>query len=54
MFYGFPAWHALFAPVGMCLLFFMLWRATLLTLWRGGIAWRGTRYSLAELRKNEV
>jgi len=33
---------------------FILWRAILRTLWTGGIEWRGTRYSLAELRANRI
>jgi hypothetical protein len=29
----------------------MWWRSCLLVLARGGIEWRGTRYSLRELRR---
>lgn len=30
----------------------ILWRAVILTLWRDGIEWRGTRYRLAELKRH--
>lgn len=30
---------------------FMIWRAVILTLLRGGIEWRGTRYTLAALKR---
>ncbi|MEJ7731963.1 MAG: glycosyltransferase family 2 protein [Polyangiaceae bacterium] len=36
--------------IGATLLILFLVRASLLTLWRGGIFWRGTRYALEELR----
>lgn len=29
-----------------------IWRGVILTLWRGGIEWRGTRYALAELKRH--
>ncbi len=40
-----------FAGLFMCFIFA---RATVLTFWRGGIYWRGTFYSLDELRKNRL
>jgi hypothetical protein len=40
--------------VGIFAFLVIQWRATLLTLWQDGIQWRGTRYSLAELRANRV
>ena len=33
---------------------FILLRTMLLNLWQGGIYWRGTFYSLAELKTNRV
>lgn len=38
-------------PVSGLVLLFIVWRAVLLTLRRGGIDWRGTHYSLDELRR---
>ena len=49
---GWP-WHtALLAPVGTTLLIWMWWRAALITLYQGGVSWRGTHYRLAELREH--
>jgi hypothetical protein len=45
-------WTALlFAPATGVLLF-ALARSVVLTLWHGGVEWRGTRYGLEELRRN--
>jgi glycosyltransferase involved in cell wall biosynthesis len=41
----------LFAPAASILLY-ALARSMVLTLWRGGVEWRGTRYPLDELRRN--
>ena len=41
----------LFAPATSIVLFALI-RSMLLTLGRGGVEWRGTRYSLDELRRN--
>lgn len=49
-----PVWYALTFPAGVLLFVFILWRASLLTLMHGGIDWRGTFYSLSELRANRV
>ncbi|MFH0793551.1 MAG: glycosyltransferase family 2 protein [bacterium] len=47
-------WQGLLFPFGVVLFLYILWRSTLLTLVRGGIEWRGTQYSLAELRANKL
>jgi cellulose synthase/poly-beta-1,6-N-acetylglucosamine synthase-like glycosyltransferase len=47
-------WLAPLYPLVSLLLVFIVLRATLLTLARGGIEWRGTRYPLAELRANVI
>lgn len=45
---------ALLLPVGVLLFVYVLWRAALINLRDGGIRWRGTFYSLSELRANRV
>ncbi len=45
---------ALVFPVSCLLLAWVLLRATVLTLWRRGIRWRGTFYPLSELRRNRI
>jgi hypothetical protein len=52
--HGLPRWHWVAMPVTALLFLYIVWRATLLTLWRDGIDWRGTHYSLAELRANQL
>ena len=49
---GISTWNALFFPVSALVFAFALLRSMLLTLKQGGVIWRGTFYSLAELRKN--
>lgn len=43
----------LFAPLCGFIEIFMWWRGSLLVMWRGGIEWRGTFYSIVELKKNK-
>jgi glycosyltransferase involved in cell wall biosynthesis len=45
-------WNAVLFPFGALVFVFTLLRSTLITLKRGGVIWRGTFYSLAELRKS--
>jgi hypothetical protein len=47
-------WYAVGYPVTSALFVFILLRTMLLNLWQGGIRWRGTFYSLKELRSNKI
>jgi cellulose synthase/poly-beta-1,6-N-acetylglucosamine synthase-like glycosyltransferase len=49
---GISTWNALFFPFSAMVFVFTLLRSMFLTLKQGGIIWRGTFYSLAELRKS--
>ena len=46
--------YALTYPIGAAIFAWMLARSTVVTLWQGGIVWRGTFYSLKELRRGLV
>jgi glycosyltransferase involved in cell wall biosynthesis len=46
--------YALTHPVGAVIFCWMLLRSTIVTLWRGGVEWRGTFYKLEDLRKGVV
>jgi glycosyltransferase involved in cell wall biosynthesis len=46
--------YALTHPLGAVLFSYMLLRSTVVTLWRGGVEWRGTFYPLEELRRGVV
>ena len=52
--HGLKRWHCVGAPVTALLSQYIVWRATLKTLWNDGIDWRGTHYSLRELKANKV
>ncbi len=47
-----PWWPALFVPVASVLAVGLLLRASWLTIWRGGMLWRGTLYPMKLLRDN--
>jgi cellulose synthase/poly-beta-1,6-N-acetylglucosamine synthase-like glycosyltransferase len=47
-------WYALGYPLTSALFVYILLRTMLLNLWRGGIYWRGTFYSLKELKANRI
>jgi len=47
-------WYVLGFPVAVLLFIYIMWNSTLKTLKNDGIDWRGTHYSLAELRANKV
>jgi hypothetical protein len=46
--------YALTHPLGSLLFVYMLLRSTVVTLRQGGIIWRGTFYSLEELKRGAV
>jgi len=46
--------YALTEPLGALIFSWMLIRSTIVTLWSGGITWRGTFYPLEELRRGVV
>jgi hypothetical protein len=51
---GVSAVYAVTAPIGAMIFAWMLARSTIVTLWDGGITWRGTFYPLEELRRGMV
>ena len=46
--------YALTHPLGAAIFFYMLLRSTVVTLWQGGIVWRGTFYPLEDLKHGVV
>lgn len=46
--------YALLYPVGALIFIWMLARSTIVTMWKGGIEWRGTFYPLDELKRGVV
>jgi glycosyltransferase involved in cell wall biosynthesis len=47
--------HYVFGLAPATLLFiYILWRSAIIIILHGGIDWRGTHYSLAELKKNQI
>jgi len=49
---GISAWYGLLFPIaGLVMVFALLW-STWVTWRQGGVRWRGTFYTLAELRRN--
>jgi glycosyltransferase involved in cell wall biosynthesis len=51
---GVPPLYCLTLPLGALMFAYMLLRSTFVTLKQGGIVWRGTFYSLKELRRGIV
>ena len=47
-----PVWTALVFPFSVVLILYSLLRSMVVTLYAGGVTWRGTFYSLAELRRS--
>ncbi len=52
--FGAPGLYALTYPIGALIFAWMLARSTIVTLWQGGIVWRGTFYPLHELKRGVV
>jgi glycosyltransferase involved in cell wall biosynthesis len=52
--HGAKRWHCVGFPVTAILFQYIIWRATLKTLVNNGIDWRGTHYSLPELKANKI
>ena len=50
--YDFGWWSFLTFPIAGCLFLYAVLRSTVVTLWRGGVVWRGTFYRLGELKRN--
>jgi glycosyl transferase family 2 len=46
--------YALTYPVGALIMCWMLARSTIVTLWQGGVTWRGTFYPIEELKRGVV
>lgn len=49
-----PITYALSYPIGAVIFAWMLARSTIITLWQGGIVWRGTFYPLEDLKQGMV
>ncbi len=49
-----PPYYFALHPISSALFVYTMLRSTFLTLWRGGVLWRGTFYPLAELKKRMV
>lgn len=47
-------WYGLLTPLSAVLCLWVVLRNTGVVLWRGGLEWRGTFYSLKELKRNVV
>lgn len=53
-FHGLKRWQWIGFPLTSILFQYIIWNATLKTLYHDGIDWRGTHYSLKELRTNRL
>jgi glycosyltransferase involved in cell wall biosynthesis len=49
-----PPYYFFLHPVSTSLVMYTVARSMVLTLWQGGIVWRGTKYPLEELRRGMV
>jgi glycosyltransferase involved in cell wall biosynthesis len=46
--------YGLTQPIGAVIYLYMVFRSTVVTLWKGGVTWRETFYSLDELKRGKV
>jgi cellulose synthase/poly-beta-1,6-N-acetylglucosamine synthase-like glycosyltransferase len=53
-YHGLSPWYAIGHPLCSILFVYIVWKSTAITLWNGGIRWRGTYYPLALLKANKV
>ncbi|MCB0308444.1 MAG: glycosyltransferase [Bdellovibrionales bacterium] len=53
-FHRMPSWTAFVFPISAILMLVTMYNATIKTLWNRGISWRGTFYSLNELKRNRL
>jgi hypothetical protein len=51
---GASAFYGLTYPIGAVIICWMLLRSTAVTLWQGGVTWRGTFYPIEELKRGVV
>jgi len=49
-----PAYYFFLHPISSTLFVYTLFRSMVVTLWQGGVVWRGTKYPLEELRRGLV
>jgi hypothetical protein len=49
-----PPAYALTYPIGALIFAWMLTQSAIVTLWQGGVTWRGTFYPLEELKRGVV
>ncbi len=49
-----PPAYALTYPIGALIFAWMMLRSAIVTIWQGGVMWRGTFYPLKELRRGAV
>jgi hypothetical protein len=49
-----PPWYFVLHPISTMLFIYTILRSMFVTLWNGGVEWRGTFYPLEELRKGLV
>ena len=52
-FYKCPPWNGVFLPYAAAVFGYIMVRSTLKTLRQGGIVWRGTKYTLEDLRRGK-